>query len=65
VLRQDFSVITFWTALSWSPDGNYIAFAGAQGPSREILLIASAGGGTLQRLGAAGVQGWSPAWAPR
>lgn len=53
----------FWTALSWSPDGNFIAYANST--PREILVVGSSGGDAPRRVGAGGLAGWAPAWAPR
>ena len=60
---QDWSVIDFGTFLSWSPDGRYVAFV-KDSPPREIRLVLSSGGEVLP-IGAAGLLGWDPAWAPR
>ena len=53
----------FWTALSWSPDGRWIAYANAN--PREILVVRSSGSDVPRRVGAGGLAGWAPAWAPR
>jgi Tol biopolymer transport system component len=63
VVAPDISSFNFWTALSWSPDGQFIAYANAT--PREILIAATAGGGSPRRIGTDGVAGWAPAWAPR
>ncbi len=64
ILPQDWSVINFWSFLSWSPDGRYIAFVNDSAP-REIRVVGSAGAGPVLRIGAQGLLGWDPAWAPR
>ena len=55
--------VNFWTALSWSPDGNFIAYANTV--PKEILVVGTFGGDTPRRIGASGLAGWAPAWAPR
>jgi hypothetical protein len=53
--------------LSWSPDGTYLAFVRyypVDGPD-EIWVTPANGTGVPRRIGATGVRGWDPAWAPR
>jgi Tol biopolymer transport system component len=56
--------------LSWSPDGTYLAFVRvppnlSPQAGREIWVTPSNGTGVPRRIGATGVPGWDPAWAPR
>jgi hypothetical protein len=56
--------------LSWSPDGMYLAFVrnypiGTPQVRREIWVTPANGTGVPLRIGATGVSGWDPAWAPR
>jgi Big-like domain-containing protein/WD40 repeat protein len=58
--------------LSWSPDGTYLAFVrlppsvgSGELPHDEIWVTPANGTGVPRRIGATGVRGWDPAWAPR
>jgi hypothetical protein len=58
--------------LSWSPDGTYLAFVrlppsvgSGELPHDEIWVTPGNGTGVPRRIGATGVRGWDPAWAPR
>ena len=64
----------YWgVKFSWSPDGKYLAFPlsaegeeeGLQQHPTEIWITPGDGTGIPRRIGATGVQGSDPAWAPR
>lgn len=62
--------VTWPNRLSWSPDGTYLAFVrnyptGSPQARREIWVTPANGTGVPLRIGATGVPGWDPAWAPR